>query len=200
MKFSSNVSRAIAAVSLLTTASIVISGGTASAQTVNSTTNTNVVVVDTNNQRGFGGAYIGAGPSGSVTNGGQFNTSALFGGNIQGRIQIPNTPVSARGSVMFGPNNAAIAPMVTYDIPVARNTNVYVGGGYSFVENKTSAINGVRRNTPLGNKSAPVVVVGAEHSITRDFVVYGDAKLGIRAYENSPASAVNLTAGAGYRF
>ncbi|MDX2229608.1 MAG: hypothetical protein NW220_08215 [Leptolyngbyaceae cyanobacterium bins.349] len=204
MKFSSNVSRAIAAVSLLTATSIVISGGTASAQTVtpttNSNTNVNVVVVDTTEQKGFGGAYVGAGPSGSITNGGQFNTSALFGGNIQGRVQVPNTPVSARASVMFGPNNTAIAPMVTYDIPVARNTNVYVGGGYSFVQSDKVSANGVRRNTPMGNKSAPVVVVGAEHSITRDFVVYGDAKLGIRAYENSPASAVNLTAGAGYRF
>lgn len=197
MKFSSNVARAIAAVSVVTSAAILVSGGSASAQTVNSTTNVDVVIVDTNPQ-GFGGAYIGAGPSASITNGGQANTSALFGGNIQGRVQIPNTPVSARGSVMFGPNNAAIVPMVTYDIPVARNTNVYAGAGYSFVEDKQSF--GVKKNTPLGNKNAPVVVVGAEHSVTRDFVVYGDVKLGIKAYENSPASAVNLTAGAGYRF
>lgn len=197
MKLSSNFSSAIAAVTVLTAASILVAGGDAAAQTVNSTTNVDVVIVDTNPQ-GFGGAYIGAGPSGSITNGGQANTSALLGGNIQGRIQIPNTPVSARGSVLFGPNNAAIVPMVTYDIPVARNTNVYVGGGYSFVEDKQSF--GVKKNTPIGNKNAPVVVVGAEHGITRDFVVYGDVKLGIRAYENSPASAVNLTAGAGYRF
>jgi len=197
MKFSSNFSKAIAAVSVLTAASILVSGGNASAQNVDSTTNVDVVIVDTNPQ-GFGGAYIGAGPSASITNGGQANTSALFGGNIQGRVQIPNTPVSARGSVMFGPNNAAIVPMVTYDIPVARNTNVYAGAGYSFVEDKQSF--GVKKSTPLGNKNAPVLVVGAEHSVTRDFVVYGDVKLGIKAYENSPASAVNLTAGAGYRF
>ncbi|MDX2244477.1 MAG: hypothetical protein NW224_27705 [Leptolyngbyaceae cyanobacterium bins.302] len=198
MKFSSNVSRVIAAVSVLTTASIFVSGSTASAQSVNQNTNVNVVVVDTNSQKGFDGAYIGAGPSFSVTNGGQANTSALFGGNIQGRVNIPNTPVSARAGVLFGPNNTAIVPMLTYDVPVAKNTNVYVGGGYSFVEDKQSF--GVKKNTPLGNKNAPVVVVGAEHSITRDFVVYGDAKLGIKAYENSPASAVNFTAGAGYRF
>lgn len=197
MKFSSNVSTAIAAASIMTGAAILVAGNPASAQTVNSTTNVDVVIVDTNPQ-GFGGAYIGAGPSASITNGGQANTSALFGGNIQGRVQIPNTPVSARGSVMFGPNNAAIVPMVTYDVPVARNTNVYAGVGYSFVEDKQSF--GVKKNTPMGNKNAPVVVVGAEHSITRDFVVYGDMKLGIKAYENSPASAVNLTAGAGYRF
>jgi hypothetical protein len=197
MKFSSNVSTAIAAASIMTGAAILVAGNPASAQTVNSTTNVDVVIVDTNPQ-GFGGAYIGAGPSFSVTNGGQANTSALFGGNIQGRVQIPNTPVSARAGVLFGPNNSAIVPMVTYDIPVARNTNVYAGAGYSFVENKQSF--GVKQNTPMGNKNAPVVVVGAEHSITRDFVVYGDMKLGIKAYENSPASAVNLTAGAGYRF
>ncbi|EKQ68961.1 hypothetical protein OsccyDRAFT_1563 [Leptolyngbyaceae cyanobacterium JSC-12] len=198
MTSSLKVSRAIAAVSALTASSILLSGGIASAQSVNSVTNTDVVIVNSGNANGFGGAYIGAGPSGSVTNGGQANTSALFGGNIQGRINIPNTPISARGSVLFGPNNAAIVPMLTYDVPVARNTNVYVGGGYSFVEDKQSF--GVKKNTPIGNKNAPVVVVGAEHSVTRDIVVYGDVKLGIRAYENSPASAVNLTAGAGYRF
>ena len=203
MKFSSTVSRAIAAVSMLTATSMLVWTGAASAQTadptVNSNTNVNVVVVDTNPaQKGFGGAYIGAGPAAIITNGGQANTSALMGGNIQGRIQIPTTPVSARASVQFGANNAAIVPMVTYDLPVATNTNVYVGAGYSFVENKQSF--GGKKPTPMGNKNAPVVVVGAEHSLTRDFVVYGDMKLGIKAYENSPASAVNFTAGAGYRF
>lgn len=198
MTSSLNISRAIAAASVLAASSILLSGGIAAAQSVNSTTNADVIVFTGNPKNGFDGAYVGAGPSGSVTNGGQANTSALFGGNIQGRINIPNTPVSARGSVLFGPNNAAIVPMLTYDVPVAKNTNVYVGGGYSFVEDKNSF--GVKKNTPLGNKNAPVVVVGAEHSVTRDIVVYGDVKLGVRAYENSRASAVNLTAGAGYRF
>lgn len=152
-----------------------------------------VVVVNTR-PMGFGGAYVGAGIAAGVTNGGQAGTSALFGGNIQGRIApFENVPVSARAAILFGGNNSAIMPMLTYDIPVAVNTNVYVGGGYSFVEK-----NG--QPTPIGNKSAPVVVVGAESSVTRDIVLYGDAKVGIQPYYNTSASSLSLQAGMGYRF
>lgn len=193
MKFSFNVSRAIAAVSALTAASILVSGGTASAQTVDPAANTNNVVVVDTNQKGFGGAYVGGGFAAGVTNGGQQEDAALFGGNIQGRIQVPNTPVSARAAILFGPNNSAIMPLVTYDVPIAKNTNAYVGGGYSFVERDG-------RNTPLGNQDAPVVTVGAESSVTRDVVVYGDAKWGINAYKNSTADALSFQAGVGYRF
>jgi hypothetical protein len=91
-----------------------------------------------------------------------------------------------------------VVPLVTYDIPVARQTNVYVGGGYSFVQNSESF--GVKKPTPIGNKNAPVFVAGAESSITRDIVVYGDVKWGINAYQNSPADSLSLQAGLGYRF
>jgi hypothetical protein len=193
MQLSLKSCKAIATVSLLAIAPALVGAEVAFSQPIQSTTRTNVVVVN-NNQNGFGGAYVGGGFSAGVTNGGQQEDAASLGGNIQGRIApIPNVPVSARGAILFGPNNTAIMPMLTYDVPVAKNTNVYVGGGYSFVEKDG-------RNTPLGNKSAPVVTLGAEHSITRDIVVYGDAKVGIRAYENSSASALSLQGGVGYRF
>lgn len=194
MQLSLKGSQTIAAISVLSVASILVGSGAAFAQDVNSTTNVNVVVVDTKPVKGFQGAYVGAGPSFGITNGGQQEDAALAGGNIQGRIApINNVPVSARGAILFGPNNTAIIPTITYDIPVAKNTNVYVGGGYSFVEKDG-------KNAILGNKDAPVVTVGAESSITRDIVVYGDAKLGIKAYENSDASALSLQGGVGYRF
>lgn len=153
-----------------------------------------VVVIDTR-PMGFGGAYVGGGIAAGVTNGGQQGTSALFGGNIQGRIApyFEEVPVSIRAAILFGGNNSAIMPLLTYDIPVAINTNVYIGGGYSFVEKD-------RQPTPLGNKSAPVVVLGAESSVTRDIVLYGDAKLGIQPYHNTDASGLSLQAGVGYRF
>jgi hypothetical protein len=194
MKLSLNLSQSIAAVSVLTATALIASVDAVSAQPiiVNSNTNTNVVVVD-NNKMGFGGAYIGAGFAAGVTNGGQQEDAAHLGGNIQGRINIPKTPISARGAVLFSERNAAIMPLITYDVPVAKNTNVYVGGGYSFVEK-----DGV--HTPMGNKSAPVVTLGAESSITRDIVVYGDAKWGINAYQNSTADSISLQGGVGYRF
>jgi hypothetical protein len=137
--------------------------------------------------------YIGAGVSAGVTNGGQNGDAATFGGNIQGRLTTQKAPVSVRGAVLFSDDTSAIMPMLTYDVPVARNTNVYVGGGYSFVEKDGQP-------TPLGNKNAPVVTVGAETQLGQNLVVYGDTKWGIDAYQNSPADAVSVQAGAGFKF
>lgn len=141
----------------------------------------------------FDGAYVGAGVATGITNGGQNGDAATLGGNIQARVAVPNTPVSVRGAVLFGGENAAIMPIVSYDVPIADNTNVYVGAGYSFVEKDG-------KPTPLGNRSAAVLTAGAESSITRNVVVYGDAKWGIDAYQNSKADAVSFQAGLGYRF
>ncbi|GEM_PF-250500 len=143
--------------------------------------------------KGTDANYVGAGISAGVTNGGQNADAANLGGNIQGRLTTSKAPVSVRGSVLFSEDTSAIMPMVTYDLPVAKNTNVYVGGGYSFVEE-----NG--KPTPLGNQDSPVVTVGAESQLGQNLVVYGDTKLGINAYQNSPASAVSVQVGAGVRF
>jgi Outer membrane protein beta-barrel domain len=167
------------ATSALAIASVVLSAGIASAQTVPA--------------KGMNGSYIGAGVSAGVTNGGQNEDAALLGGNVQGRYAIPNAPVSARGAVLFGGNAAAIMPMVTYDAPVSKNTNVYLGGGYSFVTDEG-------RSTQLGNKNAPVVTLGAESEVAPNTVIYGDAKWGIDAYKDSAADALSLQAGVGYRF
>lgn len=137
--------------------------------------------------------YIGGGIAAGVTNGGQTGDAATFGGNIQGRYVIPNTPVSARGAILFSDETSAIMPIISYDLPVTNNTNIYLGGGYSFVEQ-----NG--RPSPLGNKNSVVLTTGVETQVARNIVLYSDAKLGIRAYENSPASAVSFQAGAAYRF
>jgi hypothetical protein len=144
-------------------------------------------------EKGTDATYVGAGVAAGVTNGGQTGDAATFGGNIQGRIAAPNVPVSVRGAVLFSDETSAIIPMVSYDVPVAKNTNVYLGAGYSFVESQG-------KPTSLGNKNAPVVSVGAETQVGDSIILYGDTKLGINAYQNSPASAVSFQAGAGFKF
>ncbi|MGB0564039.1 MAG: outer membrane beta-barrel protein [Spirulinaceae cyanobacterium] len=144
-------------------------------------------------ERGTDATYIGAGISAGVTNGGQEGDAANLGGNIQGRHQIENTPVSVRGAILFGEETSAIIPMVSYDIPVAQNTNIYVGTGYSFVETEGQP-------SPLGNDNAVMFTVGAETQIGEKIIVYGDGKWGIDAYQNSPADALSLQGGVGYRF
>jgi hypothetical protein len=176
-KFFHKVSMAIVALSSLAMMPMFLSAGTASAQPDR-----------------FTDSYVGAGVSAGVTNGGQGkNSEAVTGGNIQGRIAIPKVPVSVRGAVLFGGDNAAIMPMLTYDQRISNNANVYVGAGYSFSDKDG-------KPTPLGNRDAVVITAGAEAGIGKSFVVYGDAKWGINAYENSDADAVSLQAGFGYRF
>jgi hypothetical protein len=142
---------------------------------------------------GIDGNYIGAGISAGTTHGVHNNDDAAFGGNIQGRFAIPQAPASVRGAVLFGGDATAIVPTLTYDLPIARNTNLYLGGGYSFITDEG-------QNTQLGNRDAAVVTVGAESEVSRNVILYGDAKWAIDAYENSNGDALGLQAGVGLRF
>lgn len=175
--------------STLAVASVVLSAGIASAQSAP----TQSAPTQEAATRGMNGSYLGAGASAGVTNGGRDNDAALFGGNIQGRYAIPNAPVSLRGSVLFGGDSTAAMPLLTYDAPIAKNTNVYIGGGYSFQTDEGKA-------SQLGNQNAPVVTLGAESEVAKNVVVYGDAKWGIDAYRGSDADAVSLQTGVGFRF
>lgn len=168
----------------LAIASILASTGIAEAQPIQS---------QSIQEKGMTGSYVGAGVSAGVTNGGQNNDAATFGGNVQGRLAIPRSQVSVRGAALFGGDSTAIMPMLTLDAPIAKNTNVYLGGGYSFQTNEGYA-------SQLGNKNTPVVTLGAESEVARNIVVYGDAKWGIDAYKDSSADAVSLQTGVGYRF
>jgi opacity protein-like surface antigen len=144
-------------------------------------------------QTGMTGNYIGAGVSAGLTHGIHNNDDAVFGGNVQGRFAVPQTPISARGAVLFGGDAVAIVPTITYDVPIAKKTNLYIGGGYSFNTSEG-------RNTQLGTRDATVLTLGAESELSKNIVAYGDAKWAIDAYKNSSGDAVSLQAGVGLRF
>lgn len=141
--------------------------------------------------RGMNGHYIGAGVAAGVTNGPE--DGSTFGGNIQGRLDVPRAPISARGAILFNDETSAIMPLLTYDAGIAPNTNVYFGGGYSFVESDDDL-------TPLGNQDSVVLTAGVESALARRLVVYGDAKLGLNAFKDSSDSAASFQVGLGYRF
>jgi hypothetical protein len=144
-------------------------------------------------KKGTDASYIGAGVAAGVTNGGQNNDAATFGGNITGRLKLGNTPFSARGNVLWSDKTSAIIPEVSVDVPIANRTNAFLTGGYSFVEKNGSP-------TPLGNRDAVVVGAGVESEVANNFLIYTNAKVGLRAYQDSPASAVSINGGIGYRF
>ncbi|MDJ0774431.1 MAG: hypothetical protein QNJ49_13590, partial [Mastigocoleus sp. MO_167.B18] len=100
---------------------------------------------------------------------------------------------SARTQILFSDDTTAIVPQVSVDAGIAKNTNAYVAAGYSFVEK-----NG--QPTPLGNKDSVAVTAGVETEVGKNFLIYSNATVGVDAYENSPASAINVGGGLGYRF
>ena len=144
-------------------------------------------------KKGTDASYVGAGIAAGVTNGGQDGDAANFGGNITGRVKLGKSPLSARTQILFSDDTSAIVPQLSVDAGIAKNTNAYVAAGYSFVEE-----NG--QPTPLGNKDSVALTAGVETEVGKNFLVYSNATVGIDAYENSPASAVNIGGGLGYRF
>jgi hypothetical protein len=143
--------------------------------------------------KGMNKGYVGGGAAGSITNGGTGSDGLNFGGNVQGRVVIPNTPVSVRGTVLFNGNNSAIIPTITYDMPIGKGMNAYAGVDGAFIQNQ-----GV--NSPIGTRDSVVLNAGVESQVAKGIVVYTDAKLGINAYQGSPASAMGLSGGVGIQF
>jgi hypothetical protein len=167
----------ISALSSLVVAPIFLSAGQADAET----------------KIGTDASYVGAGVGVGVTNGGQTGDAATFGGNLTGRLKLGDTPFSARGHVLWSDQTTAIIPQVSADVGIAKNTNAFLGVGYSFVE-----ANG--KPTPLGNKDGVAVTAGVESEVTKNFLLYSNATLGIDAYKNSSASALSIQSGIGVRF
>jgi hypothetical protein len=166
------------ALSSLVVAPVILSAGQASAEI----------------KKGTDASYFGAGIAAGVTNGGQGNNdAATFGGNLTGRLKLGNTPFSARGNVIWSDKTSAIIPELSLDVPIAKRTNAYFTGGYSFVEKDGLA-------TPIGNKDAVVLGAGIESEVANNFLVYTNAKVGLSAYQNSDTPALSINAGIGYSF
>jgi len=142
--------------------------------------------------RGMTGSYLGGGATVGL-NGEVGNNDANFGGNVQGRYALTQAPVSLRGAALITSDNVNLVPTVTYDLGVAPNTNVYLGGGYSFAtdEGKTSA---------LGNQNAAVLTAGVETAVQRNIALYSDVKVAIDGVSNSNKTPVSIQVGAAYRF
>lgn len=115
------------------------------------------------------------------------------GAQFQGRYDLPNSPLSIRGSIYIGDSARAILPAVTYDLPVGGGTNVYAGAGVSLVNA------GVGKVTPLGDRTGIVVTTGVESEVSKGIIVYGDAKwLPSNKVTGTPPLRYQL--GVGYRF
>jgi hypothetical protein len=151
------------------------------------------VIISAPQEIGTDASYLGAGIAGGLTNGNAPGEQAKSGGSLYGRYAIPQSKLSARAGVVFTDKISAVTPKLTYDIGVGSGTNIFVGAGYNFVNEQTAS-------TPLGNKSAPVLSLGAESQLANNVLIFGSADLGLNAYQNSNSTAIALQGGAGFRF
>jgi hypothetical protein len=110
---------------------------------------------------------------------GYIGVGAGFGGGstalgLNGRVSFPDTKISLRGSLYSDCSGDACAalfiPTVTYDIPIASKTNLYVGGGIA-----TAAVSD-GKNTFSG--STGVLQTGLETGIGKKMTIYGDGTFG----------------------
>jgi hypothetical protein len=137
--------------------------------------------------------YIGVGLSAGLKDGGR-NEGATTSFAVQGRYNLRQSPLSIRGSVAFADGRTSILPMVSYDFPLAENTNFYLGGGYSIITGDGNKV------TPLGNQNAPVITAGLEKAMSKNLVIFGDLKWGLDGYRSDNSDAVALQAGVGLNF
>lgn len=142
---------------------------------------------------GTDASYLGAGLSTGLTTSNAAGEQSKSGGTLYGRLAIPQSKFSARAGVVFTDKISAVTPKLTYDVAVGSGTNIFVGAGYNFVNEQNAS-------TPLGNKSAPVLSLGAESQLANNILIFGSADLGLNAYQNSNNTAIALQGGAGYRF
>ncbi|WP_206754560.1 hypothetical protein [Leptolyngbya sp. FACHB-36] len=128
-------------------------------------------------------------------NGAAFNSQSsqsTAGSQFQGRYDVPNSPISVRGTVFVHSERSAVLPILSYDLPVGSGTNLYAGAGYAIVRPGTV--------TPLGTQSGMVLTTGIEASAGKNLVIYGDTKLNLNQDRSGNASSLRFQFGAGYRF
>jgi hypothetical protein len=110
----------------------------------------------------FSKGYVGAGVG--------FNEGGATP-SVTGRVSFGDVPVSLRATLFFGSENditySLFVPTLTYDIALAKNTNLYVGGGYAVL----GASDG---NASVSVNAGGVLTAGAETAVSKNIVLYGD--------------------------
>lgn len=119
--------------------------------------------------------------------------AGLDGRALQGRLDFNHLPISVRGKITLGTEINVVQPILSYDLAIARNTNLYAGAGYSFVSSQNNHV-------VTSNQEAFFVTAGAEAAVSDKVVVYGDAQYPLNSSELKITAPVKVQFGLGFRF
>jgi len=130
------------------------------------------------------GSYVGVGASVGLGD----DTEAA--GVVAFRYNLLELPISLRAQAFVG-DGFAIAPTVSYDIPLNWQTDVYVGAGVSFAGD----------DSVLGDKTAFAIQSGIDHMMAdSNLALFGNAIVAFDAFRDRDAAAVSLQGGVGLQF
>lgn len=130
------------------------------------------------------GSYVGVGTSIG------FGDDTEVAGVVAFRYNILELPISLRAQAFIG-DGFAIAPTVSYDIPLNWQTDLYIGAGVSFAG----------ENSVLGNQTAFAIQSGVDHMLPdNNLAVFGNAIVAFDAFRDRNAAAVSLQGGVGLQF
>lgn len=130
------------------------------------------------------GSYVGVGTSLGLSD------DTDVAGVVAFRYNILELPISLRAQALIG-DGFALAPTVSYDIPLNWQTDFYVGAGVSFAGD----------NSVLGDRTAFVIQSGVDHMLPDNNVaIFGNAIVAFDAFRDRNAAAVSLQGGVGLQF
>jgi len=109
---------------------------------------------------------------------------------FQGRVDLPDFPLSVRGTMVVGEDIRAVMPSLSYDVPLGNRANVFAGAGYAIVRDG--------EQTVVGDRDGLVLTAGAEAALNRSLVIYGDVR--IRPDGAAQPENLRLQFGFGHRF
>lgn len=131
---------------------------------------------------GLEGSYAGLGAAIGTNS---YPTNVAVNGRVDTRDFGSTVPISVRPQVTIGsPTGGSIG--VTYDFGVAKNVNLFAGGGAGFGA-------GTALNTT--NQVAGFIQVGAEGAVADNVVLFSDLKVGFGGQ-----TSYVPTVGVAYRF
>ena len=112
---------------------------------------------------GLEGSYVGPGIAIGT------NTEASAAASVVGRVEAGNLPLSIRPQVTA---NTQIEGAIgaTYDFAVAKNTNLYLGGGAAFGEAGVLTFD---------NSTVGYIQAGAETQLAEHSVIFADVKVAL---------------------
>jgi len=128
---------------------------------------------------GLEGSYVGPGIAVGTT------PEASAAASLVGRIEAGNLPLSIRPQVTVN-SQVEGAIGATYDLGVAENTNIYLGGGAAFGEAGVLTAD---------NSTVGYIQAGAETQLAEHVVVFADVKVAL-----TDGTAVVPTVGLAWKF